>query len=89
VTLSFSKRRAHECTAPVTNAVEGYSPEDGRMHGSLDRSAYVCPDHIDTARSEYMDGLTPYTAVMRGTAGVDFEAMCGEITDFHDEQEAL
>jgi hypothetical protein len=84
MTLPFSKSRAFVCDSPVTNAVEGYSPRDGRAHGSIDRVVYVCPDHVeDGRRLTLMEWeLTPYTAIMVGTAGADFKSRCGEVTDW-------
>lgn len=84
MTLPYTSSRAHVCDRPVTRAVEGYSPRDGLVHGSLDLVMHVCPEHVETARQvvSMVWGLTPYTALMVGTAGVDFAAQCGEVTDW-------
>ncbi|TGG77861.1 hypothetical protein D8771_26550 [Streptomyces albus] len=71
----------HICTGGVTAAVEAYSPAGGLAHGSLDATAYVCPAHVDTARTMWTDqGLMPFTA----QAAKPNTTRCGAITDFRD-----
>lgn len=79
--MLFRKQRVHMCAEPVTNAVEGYRTANGSVYGEIDRVAYVCRAHVERGH-DYMTGLTPFTALMVGTAGVDFTARCGEVTDW-------
>jgi hypothetical protein len=81
--MDFTTRMApgHTCPRPATVAVEGYSPRDGRAHGSLDRVARVCDDHAETART-WMGHLMPYRAIQ---GDIGHRIPCGEITDYTDD----
>lgn len=49
------------CGSPAVHRIEIYSPRDGRAHGSLDASRYVCAEHSAPVVSALYDaGLTPY-----------------------------
>lgn len=65
------------CGAPATTCVEGYSPRDGRAHGSLDLTVYACADHATFARTDWLSGLTAYTC-----ASTPVGRRCGERFDF-------
>jgi hypothetical protein len=39
------------CGAPATVCIEGYSPRDGRAHGSLDHAVYACAEHAPLRRA--------------------------------------
>ncbi|NEC24429.1 hypothetical protein [Streptomyces parvus] len=78
MTITFGAM-PHICTGGVTSAVEAYSAAGGLAHGSLDATAYVCPAHVDTARTMWTDqGLSPFTA----QAAKPNTTRCGAITDF-------
>jgi hypothetical protein len=64
------------CGAPATARIEGYSPRDGRTHGSLDLAVYACDDHTTQARDTWLGTLLPYTT--RYVA----DARCGQSFDF-------
>jgi hypothetical protein len=74
VSITFST--IGTCTAPAAVCVEGYSPRDGRAHGSLDVVVYACEKHAEVARTEWLASLTPY-----GTTPVP-GPRCGEMTTF-------
>lgn len=75
----------HHCTGTVTTAVEAYSPAGGNAHGSLDATAYVCPNHVQTARDLWQtQGLTPYSTQAAKTTN-----RCGAVTDFRDSDSAV
>lgn len=66
-----------ECTATATSCIEGYSPRDGRAHGSLDTTTYTCAAHAPATRAEVeAAGLTAYTCETSGLF------TCGERFDF-------
>lgn len=67
------------CGAPATVRLEGYSARDGLAHGSLDVIVYACQEHTDTARTEWLAGLTPYGSPVIGTA------RCGDRFSFTNE----
>ncbi|WKV76619.1 hypothetical protein AW27_034200 (plasmid) [Streptomyces sp. PCS3-D2] len=70
----------HHCTGTVTTAVEAYSPAGGTAHGNLDATAYVCPNHVQTARDMWQaQGLTPYSTSATGSS-----RSCGGTTDFRE-----
>ncbi|MGW4510175.1 hypothetical protein ACWENO_36615 [Streptomyces sp. NPDC004436] len=78
--VSFGMIPAHYCLSTVNTAVEAYSPAGGTAHGSLDATAYVCPNHVETARAYWQkQGLTPHT-----TGGRVTNRTCGATTDFRD-----
>lgn len=64
------------CGAPATARIEGYSPRDGRMHGSLDLVVYACEQHTSHARDTWLGNLLPHT----GRQVTD--ARCGQHFDF-------
>ncbi|MEU3978414.1 hypothetical protein [Streptomyces bacillaris] len=77
MTITFGTM-PHVCTGSVTAAVEAYSAAGGLAHGSLDATAYVCPAHVDTARTMWTDqGLNPRSRPVRPNT-----TRCGAITDF-------
>ncbi|WP_280335870.1 hypothetical protein [Nocardia wallacei] len=49
------------CGRDAAHRVEGYSPRNGLLHGSLDVVVYACPDHHDIARREWLAGLAAYS----------------------------
>ncbi|MDX2657880.1 hypothetical protein PV736_02170 [Streptomyces scabiei] len=74
--MSITFSTVGTCTAEASVCVEGYSPLDGRAHGDLDVVVYVCEAHHDTARTEWLAGLTPYSIPRaRGRR-------CGQVTAF-------
>ncbi len=84
MTLTFSKM-PHACTGRVTAAIEAYSPAGGTAHGNLDAAAYVCPNHIQTARDMWQArNLTPYVTGATGSS-----RSCGGTTDFRDSVSAV
>ncbi|MFE3051577.1 hypothetical protein [Nocardia sp. NPDC059239] len=67
------------CDQLATRSVEGFSPRDGRAHGSLDAYVYVCDDHIQTAGDEWLGDLpTTFVNVTRPSDGT----VCGRMVDF-------
>lgn len=72
-----------QCHGTATVMVEGYSPKDGRAHGSLDVTVHVCSGCHERVRRElWTCGMTPYSiqsAAMR---------TCGERTIFDDNEYA-
>ncbi|MFA3877559.1 hypothetical protein ABS735_28435 [Streptomyces sp. MMCC 100] len=64
------------CGAPASVCVEGYSPRDGRAHGSLDHAVYACTVHATDARTDWLHGFTTYTC-----AGTPVDRRCGERFD--------
>lgn len=60
MTITFD----HVGTCPNTPAmvIEGYSPKDGRAHGSLDVTIRACADCHQTYRTQIIScGMTPYS----------------------------
>lgn len=77
----FRFDRVGTCDGTATAMVEGYSPADGRAHGSLDVTVHVCSGCLGRLREElWRAGMTPYTCV--STA----ERACGERTIFDDNE---
>ncbi|GHD13316.1 hypothetical protein GCM10010313_38010 [Streptomyces violarus] len=66
------------CRAPASVRIEGYSARDGVTHGSLDVIVHACSEHAGQARTERLNGFTPYTTAP--TAG----ARCGDRLSFAD-----
>jgi len=67
------------CTSTATVMVEGYSPKDGRAHGSLDVTVHVCKDcHGAIRDSLWACSMTPYSRPSSA------ERRCGERTIFED-----
>ena len=64
------------CGAPATVRIEGYSPRNGRLHGSLDLAVYACEQHTTQARDTWLGNLLPHT-----TRYVT-DARCGQQFDF-------
>lgn len=64
------------CGAPATARIEGYSPRNGRLHGSLDLAVYACAEHVAQARDTWLGNLLPHT-----TRYVT-DARCGQSFDF-------
>lgn len=74
--MNITSSTVGTCTAEAVVCVEGYSPRDGRAHGDLDVAVYVCEAHHETARTEWLAGLTPYT--IKRAVG----RRCGQVTAF-------
>lgn len=68
---------ATECDSPVAiYRIEGYSPRDGRLHGSLDVALYACAEHEPRAREVVSaSALAPYTCQ---TIGTGHTMRCGD-----------
>ncbi|MGY1945298.1 hypothetical protein [Nocardia asiatica] len=64
------------CDRPPVHRIEGYSARDGRLHGSLDRVAYACEEHLAEARTE-LHGLAEHATTPK--AG---RIPCGQVTEF-------
>lgn len=77
----FRFDRVGTCTAVATRLVEGYSPADGRAHGSLDVTVHVCQECLGGLRERlWRSGMTPYTCVSASGR------VCGERTIFDDNE---
>ncbi|WP_331718580.1 hypothetical protein OHU23_41230 (plasmid) [Streptomyces virginiae] len=72
--ITFTK--LGRCTLPATRTLEGYSARDGRAHGELDKVVRACDAHVETARTDWLAGLTPYAVTHTGSS------VCGQLTDF-------
>ena len=67
------------CPHKTTVMVEGYSPRDGRAHGSLDVTVRVCDACHQTTRTQlFACGMTPYSRPTRTEMG------CGDRTTFEE-----
>ncbi|MBB5915252.1 hypothetical protein BJY24_004119 [Nocardia transvalensis] len=49
------------CDRDATHCVEGYSPRDGSLYGSLDLMVFACDEHHDIARTQWLTGLTAHS----------------------------
>lgn len=66
------------CLNKARMAVEGYSPRNGRAHGSLTVDVLVCSEcHQAVRDSIEACGMTPYT-----TQSQALDRLCGERTTF-------
>lgn len=76
MTITFDRMDTYAGVA--TYRVEGYSPKDGRAHGSLDVDIAVCVDCHGKIRQRLIDcGMTPYSL-----SAVTEIRPCGERTTF-------
>lgn len=67
------------CGEPAATRIEGYSPKDGRMTGSLDVAAYACAEHFRSAwEAVVQQGMSPYSP--QGTPGETIR--CGDVFDY-------
>lgn len=71
------------CGRPATIRIEAYAPLDGRMHGTLDASVYVCPDHA----APTVTVLEAVGFATRRLAGGTEVKGCGDGLDFADPTE--
>lgn len=76
--VEIGEDQPQPCGKLAVYRVEGYSPRDGRMHGSLDAVVYACEDHHDAARNGWLGELTPFS----GSVDVDSDSLCGDSTDY-------
>lgn len=75
--MSMRVSQVGTCTTPAARTVEGYSPRDSGVHGSLDAYVYVCDAHVETGR-EWLAGLQTYACATRPAPGT----RCGRLVDF-------
>jgi hypothetical protein len=50
------------CGAVSVTRIEGYSPRDGKTHGSLDVAVYACAEHAHEARTQWLAGFTTHSS---------------------------
>jgi hypothetical protein len=79
--------RVGNCGNFVTMLIEGYSPKDGRAHGSLDVTIRSCRECHQTYRDQLEAcGMTPYsyTGSVSHTErkGRMVPLLCGDLTTF-------
>lgn len=63
MSITFGRMPGVDCKATAVKVVEGYSPRE-TAHGSLDATVYVCEDHHQVCRNEWLPRLgmtTTYT----------------------------
>lgn len=80
--MEISRQKGILCTAAARYVVEGYSPKNGYLHGSLDAEVYACAEHLQDARSKWLGKLA--TFVPQWTPGKR-TFLCGRRTDFGDQ----
>jgi hypothetical protein len=89
MTIRFDK--VGKCPSYPTMLVEGYTPREGRAHGSLDVTVRCCADHHQKYRDEINAcGMTAFSftgSVVQGErGGVTTPLLCGDRTIFDDNE---
>lgn len=85
MTITFD--RVGTCTSYPTMVVEGYTPREGRAHGSLDVTVRTCADCHQTYRTQIIScGMTPFSftgsVIHEDRSGVMTPLVCGDRTVF-------
>jgi hypothetical protein len=62
MTMNFGVAPGWHCSELAERGVELYAPKDGRAHGEIVATIYVCAGHLDQARNpEWIGPVTPWT----------------------------
>ncbi|NUO44662.1 MAG: hypothetical protein HOV82_21840 [Streptomyces sp.] len=79
--IRFTTAPGWDCQNPAARVIELYAPKDGRAHGSLDGTLYVCEEHVERGRNAQWDG--PITAYLRAPQDLSKQT-CGYLVDYRD-----